>query len=91
MANRIQRASILVCLRAFLAWGSFFVSLDASIALNRWWLSGGFGTYLQNLTLMLGGFTVFIILFSKSKIEMLGFVFLCIAVYFIGDYEIGGL
>lgn len=77
-------------LRVPLALASFLVALDASIALNRWWLEGGFETYLQNVVLMLVGFIVFIILFSKSKFEMIGYTFFCVAVYFIGNYEIGG-
>jgi len=66
------------------------VALDASIALNRWWLEGGFEGYLQNVVLMFVGFIVFIILVSKSWVEVVGYVFFCVAVFFICNYEIGG-
>lgn len=90
MINRITRLRVPVYFRVFLAWFSFLVALDASIALNRWWLGGGFEAYLQNVVLMVGGFVVFVVLFSESRFEMVGNVFLCVAVHFIGNYEIGG-
>jgi len=90
LVSGIAKLRLLVYLRVFLAVISFLVALDASIALNRWWLEGDFQAYLQNVVLMLGGFTVFIILISKSKFEVLGYVLFCVAVYFICNYEIGG-
>jgi len=69
---------------------AFLVALDACIAINRWWLEAGFRAYLENLIIMVGGFTLFIILISKSKRASIGYIFLCVAVYFICNYEIGG-
>jgi len=90
LIDRVIMLRIPMYLRVFLAWVSFLVALDASIALNRWWIAGSFETYLQNVILMPGGLAIFVALISKSKVEMLGRVFFCTAVYFIGDYEIGG-
>jgi len=91
MVRNLAKVRIPEYFRIFFALASFLVALDASIALNRWWVEGGFEAYLQNLILMLVGFVAFVVLFSRSKVEMIGYVFLCVAVYFIGDFEIGGL
>jgi len=90
LGNGIARMRVPLYLRVFLSWFSFLLAMDASIALNRWWLAGGFETYVQSLVIMLCGFAVFVILFSRSKVEVLGYAFFCVAVYFIGNYEIGG-
>jgi len=87
---KVGKVDIPAYLRVFLAWGSFLLALDASIAVNRWWVEGGYGAYLQNVVLMFVGFTVFIIFVSGSRVEIIGYVFFCAAVYFICNYEIGG-
>lgn len=66
------------------------LSDKTGIALNRWWLEGGFQAYLGSLTLMLVGFTLFVILISQTKTEFIGYIFLVIAIYFVCNYEIGG-
>ncbi len=77
-------------LRVFTLVTAFFVALDACIAVNRWWTEGSFQAYMGNLVVMVGGFTLFIILVSKSKSELVGYVILSIAIYFICGYEIAG-
>jgi hypothetical protein len=69
---------------------AFLIALDACIAINRWWRAEGDVAYVRNLAVMTVGFAVFSILASKSKTELLGLIFLCIAIYFISNYEIGG-
>ena len=81
-------------LRVFSLVGFFLLALDACIAVNRWWFehhhAGSFLGYVENLTLMVLGFAFFTILASRSKLEAVGYVFFCIAVYFICNYEISG-
>jgi hypothetical protein len=81
-------------LRIFLLVGFFLLALDSCIAVNRWWFEEDkpitFLIYLCNLFFMVLGFAFFTILASKSKLETVGFIFFCIAVYFICNYEIGG-
>lgn len=81
-------------LRVFLSVGFFLLALDSCIAVNRWWFEEGnaisFMGYLHNLTFMVLGFAFFTIFASKSKLEVIGYGFFCIALYFICNYEIGG-
>ena len=81
-------------IRVFSLVGFFLLALDSCIAVNRWWFEEGnslsFLGYLENLIFMVLGFTLFTILASRSKLEAVGYVFFCVAVYFICNYEIGG-
>lgn len=80
-------------LRVFSLIGFFLLALDACIAVNRWWFDShtlSFLGYLENLIFMVLGFAFFTILASRSKFEAVGYVFFCVAVYFICNYEIGG-
>jgi len=90
MVSDIVKLHIPWYLRVGVAVTSFLLALDASIAVNRWWVEGSYEAYLQNVALMLVGFIVFIIFVSRSRVEMFGYVFFCVAVYFICNYEIGG-
>lgn len=81
-------------IRIFLMIGFFLLALDSCIAVNRWWFeednSLSFLGYLSNLIFMVLGFTFFIILASRSKLEAVGYLFFCVAIYFICNYEISG-
>lgn len=85
MLNLLRRNSGL--LRMFLGIMFFMKALDAGIALNRWWLDGG---YLENLFWLTFGSVLFILLFSRNKRQILGLSLLAVAIYFVCDYEIGG-
>ena len=89
-ASQIAKLHVLKSLRVFTFAIVFFVALDACIAVNRWWTEGGFQAYIGNLVVMVGGFTLCIILVSKSKSEFVGYVIFFIAIYFICNYEIAG-
>ena len=80
-------------LRVFSLVGFFLLALDSCIAVNRWWFDHhtvSFWGYVENLIFMVLGFTFFTILASRSKLEAVGYVFFCVAVYYICNYEIGG-
>jgi len=80
-------------LRVFSLVGFFLLALDSCIAVNRWWFDHytvSFWGYLENLIFMVLGFTFFVILASRSKLEAVGYVFFCVAIYYICNYEIGG-
>jgi len=80
-------------LRVFSLIGFFLLALDSCIAVNRWWFDHytlSFWGYVGNLIFMVLGFTFFTILASRSKLEAVGYVFFCVAIYFICNYEIGG-
>ncbi len=74
-------------IKMFVGVGFFLQALDSAIALNRWFFDG----YVINLVEMVVGFTVFTLLLSQNKRQMLGFALLATAIYYICDYEIGGL
>ena len=82
-------------LRLFSTIGFFLFALDSCIALNRWWFNEsnliGYQNYITNLVFMIVGFIFFIILASKSKLEAIGYGFFCIAIFYICNYEIGGM
>jgi hypothetical protein len=82
-------------LRIFLSIGFFLFALDSCIALNRWWFDEstlmGYNNYLLNLAQMIIGFVFFIIIASRSKLDAVGYGFFCVAIYYICNYEIGGL
>ena len=81
-------------LRFFALAGVFLVALDACIALNRWWVGvdwRGFQDYQKNLFVMVCGFTLFTILASRSKSELISYFFFYVAVYYVCNYEISGL
>ena len=65
--GRTMNGNVRKSLRAFALVVAFLVALDACIAINRWWLAGGFQDYMWNLVVMVVGFTIFIILASRSK------------------------
>lgn len=90
MVNQITKRKVHLLLRAFALVAAFLVALDACIAINRWWLTAGFQAYMWNLVVMTGGFTVFTALASRSRTELVGYILLCVAVYSICNYEIGG-
>jgi len=81
-------------IRVFSLVGFFLLALDSCIAVNRWWFEEGkpvtYLNYLYNLIFMVLGFAFFTILASRSKLEAVGYMFLCVAIYFICNYEIGG-
>ena len=94
LVNRFVKSDAAKFLRVVALVGIFLVALDACIALNRWWVGkgvSGFQDYQKNLLVMVGGFTLFTILASRSKSEMVGYFLFCVAIYYICNYEIGGL
>jgi len=94
LVNRFVKPDAGKFLRVVALVGIFLVALDACIALNRWWVGegvSGFQNYQKNLFVMVGGFTLFTILASRSKSELVGYFFFFVAVYYICNYEIGGL
>ena len=91
--NRFVKSDAGKFLRIFAFVAIFLVALHACIALNMWWVGEnwrGFQDYQKNLFVMVGGFTLFTILASRSKKDLVGYIFLCVAVYYVCNYEIGG-
>ena len=77
--------------RDIIAGLAFFRALDGAIAVNRWWTEGSYSNYVENLIYMVVGFVIFAILVARAKTEFLGLIMGAIAIYYIADYEIGGL
>ena len=73
-------------IRTFLGAGSFIFAFDACLALHRWWPD----RYLENLLGMILGYISFVLFFSRTKRQVLGFALFCVAIYYVSGYEISG-
>jgi len=76
-------------IRMFIAVAAFIWALDGAVAVNRWWVESD-QAYLENLSAMTLGFLLFSLLASRSRLDLVGFLALSVAIYYVLDYEIGG-